>query len=322
MNSDSENEEQQPDWIPEPPHTTILLIGRSGSGKSTLCRFILKQFKKYRKPIYVVNDPKKLTKYAPKEWHEIAQLKQAALVVEDVIQAKPYQFEILQNLLNFKTHHDRVNPVLVIAHQLTKNNIFGIINSFTQIYITACKANIAAFKALLQYYGYPDKEKEEHLRMFRSITKPYQHICFDVEKMTFELTSFDMNDLSDDDGDDELSNSRGGGKKGFSRKAALALAKATRFLTVDKDHAEKKVALFELIYPGLPPKGFCLKDMTVKLKTNKNTEAKVSLIDYITCLVSEAVTAPPTLLLQFHDYITETRSVTLPRTFVLNKAFR
>jgi ABC-type oligopeptide transport system ATPase subunit len=317
MNSDSEEEEERPDWIAEPPHTTVLLVGRSGSGKSTLAKFILAEFKKYKKPIKIVNDHLRATKHEPINWENIAGLRDCALVIEDVISATNQQFKILQYLLNFKTHHDRVNPVLLVAHSLTKNNIFGILNSLTHIYVTACKANIASFRRLLEYFGFPQNEKDQHLRTFRGITQPFQHFCFDVEKMTFELKSFNLNDLGADDEEAPDKN-----KKGPGRRAALAMSKAVRFLSVEKEHSEKKMALFELVYPGLPPRGFNPKDLTVKLRTNKKTEVRVSLIDYITCLVSEQARTPPALLLQFHAYLRDVRNVVLPSSFILNKAFK
>jgi energy-coupling factor transporter ATP-binding protein EcfA2 len=309
MQSDEEEEGVQ-ELVAEPPHTTILLIGRSGSGKSTLCRYLLKRFAKYNKPICIVNDRAKTSKYRQVSWGDLATLAGVALVVEDVIGADNTVFKTLQNVLNYKAHHDKVSPVLVISHSLEKQNLIGLLSSFTHIYVTANKSNVPSFRRLLTIYCYSESEKQAYLTKFLQVTDKFQHFCLDVDKMTIELESFRMDELDDD----QLPN------KKAAPKAVIASANAARYLAVDKKEVEKKIALFELLYPGLPPKQFNHKNLTLKVKNNAKEEMVVSIIDYLTAMVDESAVPDP-LLLQLHQYLKKTRGVALPRSFVLNKAF-
>lgn len=97
----------------EPPHTAILIVGRSATGKSSLIRNLLLPFARYNKPVYILNDRARSSKrYAHIEWGQVDLLSDAALIIEDIIQATPQQHKILQNLLSYKIHHDRVCPLL------------------------------------------------------------------------------------------------------------------------------------------------------------------------------------------------------------------
>lgn len=96
----------------EPPHTAILIIGRSASGKTSLIRNILPQYSRYNKPIYLLNDRSQSKRYAHISWAQAETVSNAVVICEDIIQATIQQHRILQNLLSYKIHHDKVSPFI------------------------------------------------------------------------------------------------------------------------------------------------------------------------------------------------------------------
>ena len=123
--------------VPEPPITTVLILGRSHTGKSNLVRTLLKRFEAYEKEILIVNDRTPDCPFRAVQWHELAQVENCILICEDVLTATTRQYRsvcfsaaaaaakvppffsrILQELLNFQAHHRRVNPIFVVSHSM------------------------------------------------------------------------------------------------------------------------------------------------------------------------------------------------------------
>ena len=301
----------------EPPQTTILILGRSGTGKSSLCQFLLKEFEEYGKPIRVLNDRTENCKYQKISWSQLAQLKHVALIVEDIISASPAQFRALQELLNFSNHHRKVNPILCVSHALTRNNIHALLPYFNRIFLSANNSGMTTLRTLLNYFGYDKQEKAEQFNRLKNLKSPFCHFFFDVDKGEVGLKTFKMSELDQDDEDRPPKK-----RRATQAQDSMASSMAIRFLSVLRHNSDKALAIFDLLYPGLPAKHINPNNLTIKLKKRSSDKVAVtvSLLDYISALVDEEA-RPSSLVLKFHRYVRDVRRVHLPHCFVANKSF-
>ena len=78
MNINSADEEE----LPEPPLTTVLVIGRSSTGKTNLVRALLREYQQFDKITYVLNDRTRDWPYTHVYWQQVQDLANCQLVVE------------------------------------------------------------------------------------------------------------------------------------------------------------------------------------------------------------------------------------------------
>ena len=86
MNYNSADEEE----LPEPPLTTVLVVGRSSSGKTNLVKSLLKEYERFDKITYVLNDRTRDWQFTPIYWPQIGEVANCQLVVE--VREKPVAY--------------------------------------------------------------------------------------------------------------------------------------------------------------------------------------------------------------------------------------
>ena len=305
----------------EPEHSTYLLVGRSNTGKSSLLKSLLKPFKEFQKPIYILNDrTRKKSPYIPIAWSQLAQVSHACLIVEDVVQATTQQYRQLGELLSFSVHHKRINPVFLITHSATRQNLFGLFAFFTRIYITACPGNIGSLRYILDKFGFTVEEKKFHVRNLLENKQKYAHFLFDVDKHTIEKVHFEL------EPEEEAEKGKKKPKKlTMSARDQLSLSRAQRYLSVLENEKEA-LACFELLYAKLRKnKSINPETLEISLQQKKGERLPVvvSLIEYVSCLVDDKGKVPVTRdIVKFHKYCQTEHHLQLPACFVLNKFFR
>ena len=70
----------------------LLIIGKSKTGKSNLVRNLLQQYQEFDKVVYMLNDRSKNCPYTKIQWHQLQEISNCALVVEDVMTATNKQY--------------------------------------------------------------------------------------------------------------------------------------------------------------------------------------------------------------------------------------
>jgi len=306
----------------EPEHSTYLLVGRSNTGKSSLLKSLLKPFKEYQKPIYILNNrSRKKSPYIPIAWSQLGQVDHAALIVEDVVQATTQQYRQLGELLSVSVHHKRINPVLIVVHSILKQNIWSLVAFFTRIYITACPGNIGSLEYLLTKYGFTKEEKLFHVQNLLNNKQPYAHFLFDVDKHTIEKVHFEL----EPDETEAEKGKRKPKKLTMSARDQLAQSKALRYLSV-LDNEKQAMACWDLLYAKLRKnKSVCPEtlEITLQQKKGERRPVVVSLIHYIAVLVDDQGKVPVgSDIAKFHKYCQTVHGIRLPPCYVLNKSFR
>jgi ABC-type dipeptide/oligopeptide/nickel transport system ATPase component len=295
---------------------SILIIGKSGSGKSYLTKSLMEKFAPKDMPIYVVNDRSRKPMFKSVDWDRVGELRDCALVAEDLISAKPSQFVKLQELLNYQSHHNRVSPIIAICHSLLRNNIYGLLPYFSFVYVSAVKSSIVSFKNLLNYYNFDKEEQGIYMTQFLSCNEQFSHFMLDVENRCLTLTRAEESVRNEDERRERMEQQRLIEEPARKQRAAQASAK--KYLEKMRRNSDYAIILFDLIYPVLPESRFNDKDLTVTLLKRGNEEV-ISIIDYIYALVDESGEEPDYSIYQLHRYLRHKRNLHLPKTYVLNR---
>lgn len=296
----------------------ILIIGRSGSGKTYLTKSLIDQFKQEGKPTYVVNDRTNDNTFRKIDWERLNSLSDCALVFEDVIACRQSQFVLLQEMLNFRSHHARVTPIIVIAHALLRNNIHGLLPYFNFIYIAAVKTNVTSFRKLLTTYAFDKEEQNKYLSQFLAANEQFTFFMFDIEKRKIRLTRAEDSVRREEENARLLKIERELAEPRRIKETAFASAK--KYLSKMRENSDYAIILFELIYPFLPLERLDPDHLTVSLLKEGNP-VTVSVIDYISALLDQRQTEPDYYILQFHRYLKRKRRLHLPKTYILNRHF-
>jgi GTPase SAR1 family protein len=318
QDSDSSSDE-------EPEHTACLLVGRSSTGKSSLVRTILKQFKDFSKPCYIVNDRnRKTSKFVRISFPQLLDpdLHHATVVVEDIVNATPAQFRILAEVLNVGVHHRRLSPTICVTHSVIKQNIHALLPFFTRIYFSGCKSSIPSLRNVLQHFGFQKEEKEFHVRNLIANKTPWSHYVLHVDQLVIEKVQYPFEEGSDDEED---------GKKGKKKKKmhvsareALTQKNALRYFSVLKNSKEA-MACWDLIYCKLEKRNIDPHSLEITLQTKggKRAPVTISLISYVAALVDTDGKVPASHeIAKFHQYCQTEKAIKLPSVFVLNRGFR
>jgi hypothetical protein len=186
------------------------------------------------------------------------------------------------------------------------------------VYLSACVGNIGSLRVLLREFGFTDEEKRGHIQNLLDNKQPYAHFCFNVDERTFTKVHYPL------EPEEEETDSKGRKKKKMSVSArdTLALARATRYLSV-LDNEREALCCFELLYAKLDRKSINPSTLEISLQTKGQRQpVQLSLISYIACLTGNKGTDPPSRdVLRLHKYCREIKGIRLPEVYVANKRF-
>lgn len=307
---------------------------------SSLVRYLVQEFKEYNREIYCLNDTTSTCPYKLTTWDTVRDLKFKILVVEDVVGINARKYEVLNHILTWMVHHVSITPCYVICHSILRTKIHSLLGSFTHIYVAADPSSAQSFKRILSYYSYEEHEKKEYIRRLNNCSKapPYAHFRFTVSTRKVELLRFPyVSPESVPSAADDEDRVFGTGlmddiqkKRSDRQKDAIAFEKSRRFLSVgpvlkDKDKSDTALAIFDLIWPGLPRDRVNAQNLTITLKKasglKTDNEVVISLIDFICCLVQDGNVEPSPINRQFHKFVTATKKIKIPEVFIYNSYF-
>jgi hypothetical protein len=215
-------------------------------------------------------------------------------------------YRILQELLNFQCHHQKVSPIFVISHSLhrevlllvcvcvcvcvrtttyifsCRQNISGLLCFFQTCVISAYKANVRSLRQLLTYYCFTKEESEAYVKQLLDWEKPYSHLFFHVESREFHMQTFPYIppvDQREPNGHKKTVVYQG---RAMTKKDAVAYERAKRFLGNPDlvKSPEKSLAIFDLVYPRLLKSSFDVETLTVTLNKFDTGRKRKAADDY------------------------------------------
>ena len=325
MNSNEKN-----DFTPDPTlanseYGCTLVIGRSGSGKSYYVKNILQNIKKSsiekKNKIYTINVNSReyldifKQKITPIDLTKIKEIKKHSyVIVEDIITMNSKENNLLRSLINYYCHHCFLK-VFIITHSIYKNGVFSLLSFFHYIVFTGTKSNFPILRFTLNYYKLEKQDLQIMLDNFKklSINEDHIYFIFDTKKLLF-FSYLDGSFKNITINLQQSSNSNAPNLKELQDRYE-------KFVDDDVENKVKATAIFSIIINCLPLHLIRLHDLTFSFASKKNRSKKirVSLVDYISCILSDSYT-PPTELLCLHKYLKE--SCCIPQLFINNKQLK
>lgn len=160
------------------------IVGPSFSGKSSLARLLAK---KQGRKIVILNNRSPPFKGARNVgFKDIGSAGACTLIVEDLIRISDAKRDILQNLVNYSSHHADIAPIFLLTHSIKNNNIFCLLPFVRGVlFMTKSNSTIKSVRDVLSYFGYDKREVVSLVDRWRSFDKPYSFFHYNVEEHSF-----------------------------------------------------------------------------------------------------------------------------------------
>ena len=282
-----------------------LLIGPSSSGKTNLAKQITDS---HKQKTLAVNDRDGDSPFNEKlPWTELENLKDSAVVVEDLISLSKQQLDQLKYLLNYKGHHDNVNPIVLITHSIVANGMSQLLPYITRLIFSASPNCLSSIKRALSYYGFSKEEIDEHLVKFKDRLRPFLFFELGIISRDFSVFSLGGAKMKPENENENESD--------WKRIASETSQNLFRHL-LDPPMAQ---TIFDMLIPHIKEKSFNHHDLSVAMVSKKSKRLlKISLVDYIDSLIDNTK-IPSKDLLSFHFYMK--KRVLIPESFIKNKKY-
>lgn len=166
------------------------IIGTSNSGKSTLAFKLAKQSDK---PVYVMNDRTRGSDIAQNvSFKDYNKLKNCCLIVEDMICLTEHQRTIVQNILTYNSHHFNIEPIFLLTHSISKNNVYPLLPFVKGImFMTCSNSTINTVKTILRYFSFDKKSLSTAISRWQHFSHPYHIFLFNVETNVFDFQNLE-----------------------------------------------------------------------------------------------------------------------------------
>lgn len=313
------------------PFGSALILGQTNTGKSFLVKECAKNF--IGSNLIVYNDrEQKFSKVVPHSKityvSKISDLRnvpcQSVLILEDLINLQKSDLDILRELLNYDTHHKKLY-IFFVAHHIFKTNLYSMLPFFNIIVFTNNASNLIMIKhSLLQF-------SIENVKIARIIShikkfckeKKFGYFVFNTKKQSLvffqhlnasPLSLFSNND--DDDYDSNNNNSCKAGSKNIAHVDDVG-EKFKNILICFKNVVAAK-SLFSIIIKSIPSRYLREVDFTFAFQYANGKKGRVSIIDFIACMLNESEIKEPTQeMLFFNEYLKS--KCCIPSVLIKNK---
>lgn len=309
------------------PNTTsygsVLIIGKTNSGKSTLVAKAAKTIldTKKKKNLVLINfkDKDLFSNYKP-QYLNLLEIDKAPhnsiIIIEDIIVINKKEENKLRLALNYSAHHKN-QLIYCITHHVFKTSLYSMLPFFNFIVFTSSHSNLPLLKSILGYFRLEENDLKSALQLFlQSSTTYYFFYYLDTHFLTFHQTS-----MASQYGINKQTSFKAEKKKGKNSSVTPALKNILmeKFESFFESHPLRIQALkiFALILPCLQLATIRESDLTMSF-IKKGTIQRVSLVDYVLCLLTPDETVNKDLKF-LHLYIQ--KYCTIPKIFVKNKNF-
>jgi hypothetical protein len=299
-----------------------IFLFRTGTGKSTLLNEII-SLNKTRKINMVNVKPKDMLMYKKlrvKIKHlEFEQLKSptdnSLVLIEDIIELNNKEEIILRTCLNYNAHH-HTQKVIFVSHQIQKTSMHQMMSFFNYIIFTSALANEPIIRTALNYFKIDKLQLDTWMDKFRKLGmgKMGTYFYYNCDKMSFNMsvgTDFLTLKLLGIVGNDDQTSAD---VEIIRKKMQL---KFDKFLAGHKNKAQAS-AVFSIIINCIDVKCVREHDLTFSFRSKTKGSTKISLIDYVTTLLTSNATVSQHLKV-LHKYILN--YCYIPKIFMINKNF-
>jgi len=236
--------------------------------------------------------------------------KKSVLIVEDIVYMNAKEEQKLRHCLNYDSHHKTIK-LFCVSHTIHKTSMFSMLPLFHYIIFTATASNIPVARFTFNFFKLEKTVIHDWLSEFRKRKLPGEYLIMDCSNLklygsdNFLETCYFIHDSVPNSGGIEVD--------------AEPEKTEKRFEKFFEGHTLKTlaVAIFSLISRSLSSRFLDSIDFTIKFQTKAGLMKKISLVDYIACLLD--VSQIPSKDLQVvHNFLEKNEMCVLPRYMIKN----
>jgi len=292
---------------------SVLILGKTGSGKSTLIHQALKINIAKRKMTFFYNAPydrdfianSKRVSAVSEFSHLLNVPDESIVVIEDIIALERKNEPILRELINRRCHHKSL-LLYAVAHHIYKTGVHSILPNFDYIIFTNHKANLQILFKVLNVF----KHSQQELTAVRAFTenKPSQFDQYYIywtrsnglyfAASTKELLSCSQLQSVFSETVDASMEQRP--QTNLSIKTKLQL-QFNQMMQGSSFYAEAS-NVFSIVVNSIPLEFVRDYDLSFCFKYRNEQEGRVSIIDYVHCLLNPSI-IPTNEIQFFHCYL-------------------
>ena len=237
------------------------------------------------------------TTYSFIDYEDLNDLENAFVIIEDVVRPSDAESKMLNNLLVRTKRHSNV-VVHVICHNITKNNIYSLVQHFDYVVITNSAKNTSLVKNYSKHH-YPGDPAivMRTWDSFRASSSMTHYLSFNIPSATFSIV---------DEKGLEIVNSQDEIRKKIERCMRPF------------PNQQEALSLFEFLFAALP-QGSLQTDLVLTVQTPSG-EVSLSIIDLIGFVTHSDSPPPPNeeLVSVFHVL---QKLYKIPYLFIRNSHF-
>ena len=319
----------------------------SGTGKSSLLKQILRSnLKTSKRPVYCVNvGADQLSEFKSEFGAQInsttfnllsATKPNATIIIEDIIYLSPADEKLLRKCLNFDAHH-KAQKIFCVTHSVHKTAVWSLLPFFHFLIFSSSPSNKPLLRTCLKsFFKIEETTVNNWLDQFLTLGKPELnkncYFYFDTNLMKFYFTP---NLVSAASNSRQLSNTStvpNGSVGSLDSSREIELEKQEqkkkqleiRFIKFTEGHDLKlqAAAVFSILINCLDLSLVRDHDLTINFHSNlsKISTKRISLVDYVLCLLEPTNKKPSQDLIVLHNYLKSFCSI--PSIFVNNVYFK
>lgn len=247
--------------------------------------------------------------------------KNSAIIIEDIIHMEKKDEKNMRVALNYDAHH-KSQKIFSISHAIHKTSIWSMLSFFHFIIFTSSASNVPVLRFTLNYFKIDKEVVDSWIDRFKKLGrgKKNYHFYFNCTEMKFYFTKDILKPT-----ESLLIGSLGGedsGENFLENSELLKKNLQTKFEKFLEGHPTRlqASAVFSIIVNSLDLNLIREHDLTVCFNSFEgNKLTRISLIDYITCILTPLDPTPKTLIV-LHKYIKT--FCFIPLIFVKNSNFK
>lgn len=245
--------------------------------------------------------------------------KNTGVIVEDIIHMTKDDERQLRTSLNYDAHHKN-QKLFCVSHAIHKTSMFSMLPFFHFIIFTCFPANLPLLRFTFSYYKLEPEQKALWIDEFKRLCGNGQlnaYFFFDTATMSFYHTTDILSPESANfigtlgnmiETNNETNN------EAEKKKLSKQFDKFVDSL-VFKSEAS---AVFSIIINSINLTLIRAADLTVCFNSISGKRTRISLVDYVTCILSPSAKASKSLLV-LHKYLRH--ACLIPYIFIKNKNF-
>jgi len=317
----------------------ILLIGATGSGKTYLAQSLcaangLKTYlldtrkedknssSESESDVIEDDDDLALTKSFKKTgWKGLKRIKNANLVVEDIIRCNQVQRETLQRILNWNCRHRKIKICILNAHQITSNGLFACMENLGEIIImTKYKSAVKSLRRVAQEFNFSKAEIGEMASKFLADSREFGYWVINLNRHEFFRDGGDLSPPPSKNASSLQQQQQQEQHDSEEKDISQHLRTAKELLPLFSPSGEKAMAVVKFILQRIDINTVAASDLTVTAKMPDKMKRTISLLDYV--VATQTVGEQPSReLMLFHVYL-KRRIPHMPRCFFSNAYFK